>query len=173
MKPKPGSRSPGARISGYMMMECLVYIGLLFVVLGGGYAAMYHCIDNALVLRRNADDIAAALDAGERWRADVRAAGQLELLENSSTNQVLRFHGERDEVTYRFSDNTLSRQVGQGPWTRLLTDIKASSMTPELREAITAWRWELELQPRAKGRVKASYVRPLFSFLAVPAASSK
>ena len=41
-------------------------------------------------------------------------------------------------------------------------------MTADPREYVTAWRWELELQPRATGSVKPGRVRPLFTFLAVP-----
>src|SRR4029077_12950063 len=59
------------RQGGYLLTEALVYIGLLFVILGVGYLAMDRSIDNSVLLRRNADDIANALHAGERWRADV------------------------------------------------------------------------------------------------------
>src|SRR5439155_11435731 len=59
--------------SGYMLIEALVYIGVSFLLLGIGFAAMYRCIDNSVGLRRSADDITSALHAGERWRADVRA----------------------------------------------------------------------------------------------------
>jgi hypothetical protein len=41
-------------------------------------------------------------------------------------------------------------------------------MAADQRQYVTAWRWELELQPRAKGSVKPGRVRPLFTFLAVP-----
>src|ERR1041384_5004380 len=65
----------GSRVQGYLMVEALVYIGVVFVVLGVGYAALYRCIDNSAVMRRTANDITKAMHAGERWRADVRAAG--------------------------------------------------------------------------------------------------
>jgi hypothetical protein len=152
-----------------MLTECLVYIGLLFVVLGAGYLAMDRCIDNSLVLRRNADDIASALRAGERWRADVRTASAGARLENSEDSQTLVLSGARGDTSYRFSTNAVLRRVGQGPWVRLLGNVKSSTMQSDPRQRVTAWRWELELQPRAKASVKASRIRPLFTFLAVPA----
>src|SRR5215467_12806433 len=147
---------------GYMLMECLVYISLVFVVLAAGYAALYHCIDNALVLRRNADDIAAALQAGERWRADFRQATGPARQEISSEGDTLFLQGKRGEIAYRFSGQALLRRVGEGVWTTLLERVKSSTMTREERSNITAWRWELELEPRTKGSIKASRVRPLF-----------
>jgi hypothetical protein len=41
-------------------------------------------------------------------------------------------------------------------------------MTSDPREYVTPWRWELELETRAKGSVKPGRVRPLFTFIAVP-----
>ena len=38
--------------AGYMLVEALVYIGLVVVVLGPGYAVMYRCVENSTVLRR-------------------------------------------------------------------------------------------------------------------------
>src|SRR5215813_10617322 len=49
----------------YMMVEALVYIGVLFLLLGVGYVALYRCIDASTALRRNAADIGKALQTGE------------------------------------------------------------------------------------------------------------
>ena len=57
-----------------MLMECLVYIAVFAILLGGGTAAFYFCWDHSKALIYATDDIASALHAGERWRADVRAA---------------------------------------------------------------------------------------------------
>ena len=75
MKTQPlhlGDTPPGQR--GYLLIEALVYIAVVVTLLGVAYAAMYRCVDRSFALRRNADDITSALHAGERWRADVRAA---------------------------------------------------------------------------------------------------
>jgi hypothetical protein len=153
------------------MVEMLVYIGVLAVVLGLAYAALYRCMNNSVVLRYNAEDITRALDAGERWRADIRAAGTNLQLEASSDEQILQLPGSRQNVAYRFSGDTLFRRVGSGPWVSILGRVKHSSMEPDVRRNVTAWRWELELEPRSKATIKPGRVRPLFTFLAVPGTS--
>src|ERR1700731_5063524 len=45
--------SRAATSRGYLLTEALVYIGLVVVVLGVGYAAMYSCVDHSVLLRRN------------------------------------------------------------------------------------------------------------------------
>jgi hypothetical protein len=158
---------------GYLLTEALVYIGLVFLLLGVGYIAMYRCIDNSVVLRRNADDIARALNAGERWRADIRLASRAGHVENGTNEPVLHLQGATVQVDYRCAGSTLYRRVNSGTWSPLLDNVKASSMQSEQRSGVTAWRWELELQPRAWGSLKASRVHPLFTFLAVPQISPK
>lgn len=163
-----GLEGPGSGQRGYLLIEALIYIAVLTALLGVGYSAMYRCIDSSIALRRNADEIAGALQAGERWRADVRSAASPVRLENTDAGQFLYLDGPRGAVTYRFATNAVSRQLGGGPWVCLLPRAKSSNMTADPREHVTAWRWELELQPRQSGSVKPGRVRPLFTFLAVP-----
>jgi hypothetical protein len=157
---------------GYLLTEALVYIAVVFVLLGAGYAAMYRCVDSSIALRRNVDDITGALHAGERWRADMRSATHVVRLERTGDGQLLRLEGPKGTVAYRCSTNTIFRRVGDGPWARLLPNVKASTMEADPREYVTAWRWELELATRTKGSVKPGRVRPLFTFIAVPARPS-
>lgn len=158
-------RIPHSTAGGFMLIECLVYIGVLLVLLGIGYAAMYRCMENSVALRRSTEDIARALNAGERWRADVRAANGTIGWEETADGRMLRMPGERGEVVYQFTTNGVLRRVGPGSWSCILTSVKSSTMHPDARDNVTAWRWELELQPRSKKPVR---VRPLFTFLAVP-----
>ena len=153
-----------ASCRAYMMIEALVYIGVLFALLGVGYAALYRCIEHSVALRRNAHDIAAALHAGERWRADVRAADGKVRLERMGTDQLLRLPQGGTEVVYRFAEQSVFRRVGTGSWSRMLTNVVASGMEADARQNVTAWRWELELEKR----VRTSHLRPFFSFLSVP-----
>ena len=95
---------------GYMLTEALVYMGLLFVVLGLGYRAVYSYIDHSMVLRRSAEDISRALNAGERWRSDVRSADAKIRLENTDGGQILYLVGLQGDVAYRFSDGAVSRR---------------------------------------------------------------
>ena len=152
----------------YLLIEALVYISVIVALLGAGYAAMYRSVDSSFALRRNADDITGALHAGERWRADVRTANSQVRAENSNAGQLLYLEGTHGTVVYRVTTNTVFRSVGAGPWVRLLENVKSSTMVADKREYVTAWRWELEIQPRGKGSVKPGRVRPLFTFLAVP-----
>jgi len=169
-------RRPGTRVSvhdarslgGYFLMELLVYVGLVFVLLGIGFAAVYRCIDNSVALRRSADDITGAIHAGERWRVDVRAADRSVRAESGSDQEILRLLSAQSEVDYAFADGTIRRRHGDGPWSTVLEHVKSSSMQAETRQLVTVWRWELELQPHAPASVKPGRVRPLFTFLAVP-----
>ena len=155
-----------------MLVEALVYISLVGVVLGTGYAVMYRCVDNSVVLRRNAQDMTAALNAGERWRADVRGAHQSPHVETSETRQTLHLTTQKGEVVYRFETNTVTRCILGQPGIRLLTEVKNSEMRADPRQKVTAWQWEVELLPRVKGYTKPGRVRPLFTFTAVPERSA-
>ena len=134
---------------------------------------MYRCIDRSLALRRNVDDITSALHAGERWRADVRAATRQVRVEDTDDGRILLLEGPSTRVAYRFATNTISRRVGEGPWLRLLPNVKSSAMTADPRDRVTPWRWELELQTRATGSAKPGRIRPLFTFLAVPESATQ
>lgn len=156
--------------AGYLLVEALVYIGLVFLLLGVGSAALYRCIDNSVALRRNADDIARAVHAGEIWRADVRAATRGIAQFNEDGQPLLRLDGRGSAVDYRYDNVAVFRRVGSGPWSLILDRVKNSSMARETRSGVTPWRWELELQPKAQGSYKPGRLPPLFTFLAVPPA---
>lgn len=152
----------------YLLTEALVYIGLVFVLLGVAYVGLYRFIDNSVVLSRNAQDVSRAVHAGERWRQDVRLARAGVQIESSTEGQILHLDRQRGEISYTFREGAVWRRIDRGPWVKLLKDVKSSSMQADVQPHVTAWRWELELQPRTKGAIKAGRVRPLFTFLAVP-----
>ncbi|HZR16898.1 MAG TPA: hypothetical protein VFE51_06180 [Verrucomicrobiae bacterium] len=161
------------RAAGYLLTEALVYIGLVFLLLGIGSAALYRCIDNSVALRRNADDILRVVHAGELWRADVRGAKGGIAWDKSAAQPVLRLREPRGEVDYRYDGTNVLRRIGNGPWSRILDRVKVSAMSQETRSTITAWRWELELQPITRGSFKTGRVRPLFTFLAASPAAAQ
>jgi len=151
--------------AGFSLVEVLVYMTVMVVLVGVGYVALYRSMDTSNALRRNGEDIANALRAGENWRADVRAAnGQIQQT-NTAEESILSLPGTRGEVSYRFAEHTLFRRMGNNPWSPVLKNVEASTFILETRPNTTVWRWELELQPRAK---KLTSLRPLFTFLAVP-----
>jgi Tfp pilus assembly protein FimT len=163
MKP----RRTGRRTSrGISLIEMLVYMSVLLVIIGVGYAALYNCMDYSTALRRSSDDIVNALHTGENWRADLRAsAGQIQL-ESTPDEQIIRLRGTRGEVSYRYANNTIWRRLGNNAWSPVLSRVRASTFAAESRHTVTAWRWELELQTRTN---KLSRILPLFTFIAVPA----
>jgi hypothetical protein len=171
MNTKPTSvsrRLIGATAPGYMMVEVLVYVGIVFVLLGLGYMVLYRCIDNSVALRRNTEDIVKALHVAERWRADVRAAPAGIQIENSADGQLLRLPTPAGAILYRFASNSVSRRLADGPWVVLLPNVISSVMGAEQRQKVTVWRWELELRSQSKAMVRPGRVRPLFTVLAVP-----
>ena len=97
------------------------------------------------------DDIAAALHAGERWRADVRSATGKISVETTAAGEVMRIPETQVEITYRFESNAVCRKAST--WKNpelLLPKVKASQMRAEARGAVNAWRWELELAQHRK-----------------------
>ena len=149
--------------SAVTLIECLVYISLVFVVLGLATAAFYRCFDNMKALRRNSDDITQALHAGELWRADIRAA--IKPVQFDQTDQLLRIPHPDGEVSYKFEDaQVLRRSRADAPWIVALPKVEHSQMQTDAHAQITAWRWELEL----KTLRKPAAMLPLFTFTAVP-----
>ena len=164
MKPCLFKQSLRRHSKAFLIIECLVYIGVFFILIGVGFAAFYRCMENSVGLRRSANDISVAVHTGERWRADLRTATapvRKEVQGQETWVHVPQSHGE---LLYRFADRALYRRLSSGPWSCVLTNIASSSMQPEPRDNVVAWRWELELQHRAR----TSAIRPLFTFLSVP-----
>jgi hypothetical protein len=150
MKLSPSISCARVRL-GYLLLECLVYIAVFAVITGLGLATFYLCWDNSKALRYATDDIAAALRAGERWRADVRGATGQITVENTVTGELLRIPHGTNEVIYRFNAGEIHRQLASSGFAApMLTAVKASQMMVDRRGPVSAWRWELELKSRHK-----------------------
>ena len=144
---------------GAMLMECLIYIAVFFVVATLAYGAFHRADFEMRAMDRNVDDIVHAVKAGEQWRADIRLATSPPRLEDG----VMKLSTKAGDIVYTVRESVLWRQSG-GKALPVLERVKSSLMQPESRQHVTAWRWELEMQTK---RAQAS-VRPLFTFLAVP-----
>lgn len=157
------------RETGFTLIEMVVYMAVFVVVIGCAVTALFDCWDNTKVLRRDADDIARALDVGERWRADLRGAtGTVQLTVTSGAEQF-RIPASAGEVTYTFANGEVRRQAGvAAPNTLWLGNVKSSQMQSDSRGGAAAWRWELEL----KSTRKEARVRPLFTFESVVGAAA-
>jgi len=149
-----------------MLVDCLVYLAIWAVVVGLAFSAFYRSMSYSANLARNADDIARALKAGERWREDVRAAtGPFKLVAvEASVEQALHIPQKTGEVIYLFIDGAVLRQTGtNAPWIPALSGVKSSRMERDERQRVVSWRWDVEL----KNKQKVARVRPLFTFQAV------
>lgn len=164
MKARPFPSGPRR---GYTLIELMVYVAVYALLLGLGFMCLYRCFDHFTTLRRNSDDITRATRAGEIWRRDIRGATAAIQLD---ADQALHIPQQYGETIYRFVDSQVYRQTSAGaPATVLLARVRASTMRPEARARVNAWRWEVELQTR-KQPVR---MLPVFTFLAVPLAASK
>jgi hypothetical protein len=116
-------------------------------------------------LERNTADIVRALQAGERWREDVRATTRGAVLIPGADEFILRLPRPQGSVAYvvRVRDGTIFREEQPGNHReQLLSNVKQSEFHHERRSQVAGWRWELELQGQ-----RATRVRPLFTFLAL------
>lgn len=149
---------------GIALVDCLAYIALLALILTMAFTAFYRTLEHSRDLSRNAADIARALQAGERWRADVRASTRPPRLETIGDESRLRLASVAGEVTYAFRDGGVLRQaLPSTNWVELLPRAAGSRMFEERRQHLGVWHWDVEL----KGGQKVARVRPLFSFQAV------
>lgn len=143
--------SPARTRTGSLLIECLVYISVFVVILGLGIGAFYVCWDHSKALHYAADDITAALRAGERWRADIRGATGAVIGETAPGGERLRIPHGANEIIYSFSAGEIRRQMAASNFSELLlAKVKASEMLMETRGPVAAWRWEVTLASRRK-----------------------
>ena len=136
--------------TGWLLVECLVYISVFAAVFGLGLAAFYVCWDHSKALHGAADEITAALHAGERWRADVRGATGKITVETVSGGERLRIPRGTNEIIYNFAAGEVRRAASPVFSELLLANVRTSDMVTEARGPTAACRWELELAPRRK-----------------------
>ncbi|MEW6303681.1 MAG: hypothetical protein AB1705_09435 [Verrucomicrobiota bacterium] len=151
------------RVRGIMLIECLVYAGVFLVIIGLASGAFLELLKATRQLRRNADDIARAVHAGERWREDVRRSQVAPLLVDDTEGARLVLRHAAGEVAYVFEAGDVWRTAAPENRRELaLSGVRRAVFAKDTRTSVTAWRWELELESKERSRV-----RPLFSFCAV------
>src|SRR5215472_5015955 len=137
--------------AGITLVECIVYIAVLLVLSAGAMGAFYLSWDHSKALISATDDITAALQAGERWRADVRAATGTIHVEKTPSGEVVTIPANGKDIVYRLNAGVLRRQAGSDGFSAmLLPRVRASEMTMEKRGDVQAWRWELEVPQRRR-----------------------
>ena len=131
------------------------------IIVGLGLATFYLCWDNSKALLYATDDIAAALRAGERWRADVRSATGKITVETTPQGELLRIPRGTNVILYSYNAGEIRRQLASSNFSEsLLPTVQASQMVMDKRGPVSAWRWELEL----KSRRKETHLPLLFTF---------
>ncbi|MGD1088419.1 MAG: hypothetical protein ABR955_06800 [Verrucomicrobiota bacterium] len=160
----PRNISHTRRQAGILLVECMVYIVVFAILLGIGTRVFYFCWDHSKALIYATDDIASALHAGERWRADVRGATGNISVEPTAKGEVVTIPEGAKEILYRFNSGEVRRQIASSEFSELLLPkVKSSQMKMDARGDVTAWRWELELMQRRK----ETQLPLLFTFEAV------
>lgn len=151
---------PGRSQRAFSLIECMVYGVVLLVIMGMALACYYRAEGYSRQLKRNADSIVQALQAGERWREDLRTARAAPRWAETGSNAVLEISVARGPIRYSFRAGTVYRQAPGERSFPLLTGVRESRMEVDPRRWVRAWRWELELA----SQLKAARVRPLFTF---------
>jgi hypothetical protein len=156
--------SKGRRRAGVSLIECLVYVVVFAILLGIGTASFYFCWDHTRATISTANEISASLRAGETWRADVRAAMGKISVTTTAAGESVEIPTAGGGIIYRFEGGELRREnLAQKSSRLLLPHVKSSAMKTEMRGAVVAWHWELEVTPhRNEARLPL-----LFSFAAV------
>lgn len=137
--------------AGITLIECLIFIAVFLILSSVAMGTFYFCWDHSKALIQATDDISAALNAGESWRADVRNATGTITIETTPSGEVMKIPEGATEVVYRFDSNQVQRQVGAASFNPFrLGKVASSEMKSDSRSGVTAWRWELELAQRRK-----------------------
>jgi hypothetical protein len=166
--PPAGATRAGRR--GMALIDCIAYLALFSIVFGLAMVAFYRAHENTNHFTRNATEALRALDAGERWREDVRSSLTPPRLEEAGGESVFHVRHTGGDVRYVWREGVIFRQAAPGTnWVEWLQSVKSSLMLREARSNVVTWRWELELVSRKK----VPQVRPLLSFQAVATAEGR
>lgn len=142
---------PSRRPAGILLIECMVYLAVFGILLGGGTTVFYFCWDHTRAIITTSHEVQDALLAGERWRADVRAATGKISVTPTATGETMTIPTGRKTVIYQRTGSELRREIsGQNAPAIVPFKIAASEMEPAARNGATAWRWELQIAPRFK-----------------------
>lgn len=147
-----------------MLVECMIYISILMVVMTLAYSLFYRAFEKNRDLQRNVNDILKVLQAGERWRSELRrASGPLSTQTNQGYDYIF-IPQTNGIITYAFARGFVWRAAPENTnYNRILYGVKTSKIILEARHYVTACHWELELEKPQN----AARLPPLFTFTAV------
>lgn len=141
----PQSRRP----AGILLIECLVYIAVFAILTSVGFAAFYLCWDQSKAVVYATEDIGAALRAGERWRADIRAATGTISMKQHADGQTVQIPEKGKVVIYRFETGEVRRETSASQNSELiLSKVQSSRIGSVSGNGVAGYRWELQLAER-------------------------
>lgn len=144
--------SSSRRQSGVSLIECLVYVALFGLLLGGGTTVFYFSWDHTRAIISASDEVESALRAGEAWRADIRAATGKISVQSTSSGQIVEIPQANQTIIYRLTNGELRREIPAEQRSRIIfAALKSCEMKSSLRSEVTAWCWDMELAARHKG----------------------
>jgi hypothetical protein len=148
-----------------LLVEMLVYLALVALIAGLALGTFFKFWDASRRLEQTADGTIRALQAGERWRADVRqATGPLRAFAEGEDLTLEIPQGDMVVAYYSAGDGVWRRAGETSAWVHVLPQAQRSVMIPDPRQQVAAWRWEVEL---STGK-RTPRTKPRFTFLAVP-----
>src|SRR5690242_19470360 len=120
------------RARAIVLIDLLVYISLLAIILVLMAVVFDQGMQQAAHLRRNVADIERAMKAGERWRADVRAATGKPWMETKEGVEFFKIPTGTNEIAYSFQSNRVYRfDLGKEAWEVALKDVKGAQILAE------------------------------------------
>jgi hypothetical protein len=142
----------------------MIYISLVFVLLGIAFAIFYQCQTRSVHLRRACEQMATALRFGERWRKETAAAASRPTLEQDSAWIKFTIPQKNGEVIYLFQNGFIFRKPADAELMQPFVEgVRKFNVVQERRGGIEGWRLELELFTYEKN----PKIKPLLSFLSV------
>jgi len=150
---------------GIMLVEAIVYLAVLMLIFGLAIVLLHRSVAHNAALTRQAEAIVRAVQAGERWRADVRLAAaplRMETINDFTLNYIPQADME---VAYGFGEQNVWRCTSINTnWAPVLTGVKAARTIQHTNHGVVGYRWEIELAAFQK----TARLKPLFTFQAVP-----
>src|ERR1044071_5372338 len=84
------------------LIQCLVYIGMLGILISIGGYTVAKAWDQSRGLAHNTDDIQSALSIGDHWRGDTRAASGRIVSTSTESIQTVVIPTRAGEIAYEF-----------------------------------------------------------------------
>ncbi len=94
--------------------------------------------------------VSRALNNGERWRAEVRAAVRGVHLERDDAGEILHLDAAQHQLAYRSASGALYRRIDTGPRVLTLEGVKSCSFQSDQRGDTTAWCWIWSCRRKSK-----------------------